>query len=396
MRLSRHRSQSKAWPVTKTAFFAFDIAEAAQIRRIQSVRSLGHDVASVSFRRANMNAEFQPDWPDLPMGTVENNDFVRRALRVCASIFRVWRKRHFLDDHTVWIARNFDLLAIACAVRFLSRRKDVKIVYECLDIHGLFTRDDAVGKGMRWLERRMLAQIALLIISSPGFERHYFSPVQGYSGPTALIENKLWLGDAEVPRPAAKPAARDVLTLGWVGSLRCKDSLAILVETASQMGDRLQLRMHGNVHSHAIPDFQAQIEAHENISYHGAYAYPHGLAEIYSACDLVWAQDLWQRGANSDWLLPNRIYEASYFGCPQIAVAGTETGRRMEEAGLGYTVPEATPDALISLLKRLDFAKVASLSAELLEQPDRAFRLTPEDIAAHLAPVLADGTNDYA
>jgi hypothetical protein len=37
--------------MARVVFFAFDIAEAAQLRRIDSLRALGHGVASVSFRR---------------------------------------------------------------------------------------------------------------------------------------------------------------------------------------------------------------------------------------------------------------------------------------------------------------------------------------------------------
>ena len=374
--------------MAKVTFFAFDIAEAAQIRRIEAVRSLGHAVASVSFRRANMNTDFQPDWPDLPLGAVRNNDFLRRGLRVAASILHVWRQRDRLAGSPVWIARNFDLLAIAWAVKALSGRSDVQLVYECLDIHGLFTRAGPVGGVMRGLERRLLGRIALLIHSSPGFERHYFTPVQRYAGPVALIENKLWIGEDDLPRPASARATGAPLVLGWVGSLRCRKSLLILAEAARRMGGALRVEMHGNVHAHAIPDFAAILEAHPGLSHHGAYSYPDDLSAIYQSCDLVWAQDLWQRGANSDWLLPNRIYEASFFGCPQIAVAGTETGQRVAEAGQGFVLPEATADALVALLRGLTPARITSVSAELLAKPDSDFRLMPRDLAERLSPVL--------
>lgn len=337
-----------------------------------------------------MNRDFTPDWPDLPLGQVENNDFARRGLRVLSSIIRVLRNRAVLAESPVWIARNFDLLAIAWAVKALSGCRDVKLVYECLDIHGLFTKPGPIGAVMRWMERRLLANVALLIISSPGFERSYFKPVQGYGGPTALIENKLWLGAADLPRPLAPREPGAPLRLGWVGSLRCRKSLLILAEAARQMGDRLRIVLHGNVHAHAIPDFDAILAAHPTMSHAGAYSYPDGLGPIYTACDLVWAQDLWQPGANSDWLLPNRIYEASYFGCPQIAVAGTETGRRVAEAGLGFALPEASAAKLVALLEALTAAQIRQASAKLLEMPDDAFRLFPAEMAEHLSPVLGE------
>ena len=374
--------------VTKVTFFAFDLNEASQIRRIEAVRSLGHEVASVSFRRDNMNAGFEPDWPDLSLGTVRNNDFLRRGLRVMASIIRVWKNRRRLADSPVWVARNFDLLAIAWAAKVLSRRRDVRLVYECLDIHGLFTRGGPIGAVMRWLERGLLSRIALLVISSPGFMRAYFGPVQGYDGPVALVENKLWIGDDTLPRPDTPRQSGEVLTVGWVGSLRCRDSLLILAETAKTMGDRLHIVLHGNVHTHAIPDFDAILAAHPNMSHSGPYTYPDGLGPIYRSCDLVWAQDLWQRGANSDWLLPNRIYEASYFGCPQIAVAGTETARRVAEADLGFVLPDASPQALTTLLRNVAAEDIAAISTHLLDRPDGDFRLFPDELAELLSPVF--------
>jgi len=374
--------------MSRVTFFAFDISEAAQIRRIEAVRMLGHEVVSVSFRRSNMNADFVPEWPDLPLGAVENNAFGRRALRVVSSIMRTWRARAHLDDSKVWIARNFDLLVIAWVTKVLQGRTDVRLVYECLDIHGLFTRPDQIGKVMRAMERFLLRRIALLITSSPGFQKNYFDPVQGFAGPVALIENKLWLGARHLDRPKHPRQSATPLVLGWVGSLRCRTSLRILAEAAAEMGDGLRVHLHGNVHRHAIPDFDVIVAAHPNMTYAGAYAYPDDLAGIYGGCDLVWAQDLWQRGANSDWLLPNRIYEASYFGCPQIAVAGTQTGLRVVEAGQGFVVPTASSDALVGLLESLTPEAVIDRSADLLNRPDALFCLQPAELEKKLAPVL--------
>lgn len=377
--------------LARIAAFAFDIAEAAQIRRIQSLRALGHDVVSLSFRRANMNHAFQPDWPDLPLGVTANESYLRRLTQLARALVRSVRGRAILAETDVWIARNFDLLVLAALVRRLTRRRDVRLVYECLDIHGLFTREDAVGRAMRWAERQALAATDLLVVSSPGFLDNYFASVQGYSGPTALVENKLWLGDGPFARPKGPRNADPTrpLRLGWVGSLRCAASLDILAGVANQMGQGVEIALHGNVHRHVVPRFDDILAAHPNVQHHGAYAYPQDLAAIYTSCDLVWAQDLWQRGANSDWLLPNRIYEASFFGCPSIALAGTQTGGRVVSGGLGFAVNAATADAVVALLAGLSRDEIAMAGTRLLAMPDAAFRLMPDDLAQALEPVLA-------
>lgn len=374
--------------MSHVAFFAPDIAEASQIRRIDGIRTLGHEVVSVSFRRDNMNREFRPDWPDVPLGTTRNNRFLRRAGSVATGIVRALGQRAALADADVWIARNLDMLGLAWAVRFLAGRRDVRIVYECLDIHSLMTRPGPVGAAMRRVERALLARASLLVVSSPAFVSHYFGPVQGYSGPTALLENKLWVGRRAVPRPDAPPEREGPLVLGWVGSLRCARSFAILCETADRLGDGIRIVCHGNLHAHAVPEFETELAKRANMSWSGPYAYPDGLAAVYADCDLVWAQDLWQAGANSDWLLPNRIYEAGYFGCPQVAVDGTETARRIAADGLGFTLPDAGAGALCALLEGLDRGTVRAASARLLAMPETAFRLHPDEIGRALSSVL--------
>ncbi|MEO0703305.1 MAG: glycosyltransferase [Pseudomonadota bacterium] len=376
--------------MTRIAVFAFDIAEAAQIRRIQSLRALGHDVVSVSFRRANMNPNFRPQWRNLPLGITANHSYLRRMWQLARALVRTVRGRPFLKDTDIWIARNFDLLVLAALVRRITGRRDVRLVYECLDIHGLFMQAGLKGRLMRWAERRALAATDLLVLSSPGFLRHYFEPVQGYNGPTALIENKLWLGTEPYVRPKGRrtPDPARPLRLGWVGSLRCAASLDILEGVAKAVGGQVEIALYGNIHRHALLRIDYVLDAHPNIHYHGPYAYPDDLAAIYDACDLVWAQDLWQRGANSDWLLPNRIYEASFFGCPSIALSGTETGRRVRDLGLGYAVDAPTADAVVSLLGQLSPDEIAGAGNRLLEMPETAFRLMPDELTEALAPVL--------
>ncbi len=369
--------------------FAFDLTEASQIRRIRSLKMLGHDVISAAFRRGNMNAQFTPDWANIDLGFVANESYCKRIIGILRAIRIVVRKRDALKSVDLLIARNFDLLVVAWAAKSLCGMRDVPLVYECLDIHGLFTKSGPVGTVMRWCERRLLARTQLLIVSSPGFVTHYFAAIQKYRGPHNIVENKLWFDGPPVPRPKRRtPGA--VLALGWVGSIRCAPSLKVLMQAADHFGDRITLRIHGNVHRHAVPDFDDEIAKRDNVAYFGTYDYPTGLADVYAGCDLVWAQDLWQRGANSDWLLPNRIYEASWFGCPSIAVADTETGRKVAADGLGFTIDQPTAGALIDLLGNRDRDRIEEISQRLLAMDDVRFMLRPADIQDALTPVMQE------
>jgi len=377
--------------MTRVVVFGFDAAESSQIRRINSLVQTGHDVVAFTMRRTNMNVDFQPSWKNIHLFNVPNEQLFRRMLILLLSMFKIaWHRREIVTAD-VLIARNFDLLLLAQVARWLALRPKMPLIYECLDIHGSFSSPSRKGRAFRAIERRLLGHIDLLVVSSPGFIDNYFKPLQGYHGPVALLENKIWFGDRIPPRrnSAANVEGGKPWVIGWVGSLRCDPSFGILLEIAERMGEAVRIEMHGNVHHHVVPDFEARISGRSNITYHGPYKYPQGLAEVYSRCDFVWAQDMWLPGANSDWLLPNRIYEASYFGCLSIASSRTETGRKIERDGLGYTVEVATADHLQALLERLGPLEVEQRRARLLAAETSSFVYSPSELTRVIEQAVA-------
>lgn len=381
------RAEAQVKSPAKLLVFGADAAEAAQIRRMRSYLACGFDVAGFMMRRANMNRDFEPFWDNTHLYDTENESPGRRLAAVLGSILKLRAHRDKLAGADVIVARNLDMLAIAVAARRMIKPRPA-LIYECLDIHGLMTNPGVKGRMVRAAERRLLAQTSAIMISSPAFHREYFGPVQGWDGPVSVVENKLWIDNGALRRPA--PPTESVpddwsverpMVIGWVGTLRCARSLALLAEAADRLGPRLQVAMHGVVHGHAIPEFDRVLAARPNMTWHGPYDYPDDLARIYGACDLVWSQDLWQWGTNSTWLLPNRIYEASYFGCPSLAVDGSETGRRVGD-GLGWTIPGPDPEALVELLSRLTPAEVFDRRTSLISRPEAEFLQGIDEIAA--------------
>ena len=367
----------------KLIVFGYDAAEAAQIRRIRSYLACHYQVQGFTMRRGNMNENFAPFWPNIHLGNVRNASFRSRAGKLIAALPTIYRNRQLLDGADAIVARNLDMLGLAAFAQMLTPNGRPMLIYECLDIHSMMTSQGLVGWLARRLERLLLRQCNLLIVSSPTFLTAYFEKEQGWGGRSAVLENKLWLEDDPPPPPRPKPSevsrADGPIRLGWVGTLRCSWSLSILAEVARQMGPDIDIRMHGVVHTHALPDFDEVLATHENVSYAGPYNYPHDLADIYASCDVVWSQDLWQWGTNSTWLLPNRIYEASYYGCPSIAVDGTETSRRVSE-GLGWVVPHPDAESLIACLNSISPSALDRARKSLLSRPEEDFRLTPHEV----------------
>lgn len=371
----------------KLAVFGTDAAEAAQVKRMDSYLACGFDVQGFMMRRANMNTDFEPFWNNLHLSDVGNENPIGRIWAVLKSIPKVIANRRLLRDTDIIIARNLDMLLIAAIAQKLAPGGKPRLIYECLDINNMMTGTGAKNRFFRWIERRLLDKTDTLIVSAPAFIDNYFAPVQGWSGRTVLVENKIWVNDpSALPRPTPEsvptraPISDDApLTVGWIGTLRCQQSLDLLVAAAKALGPKVKIAMHGVVHYHAVPDFDATLAANDNLVFHGPYDYPTGLAEVYAACDVVWSQDMWQWGTNSTWLLPNRIYEASYFGCPSLAVAGTGTGDRVDQ-GLGWTIPAPTADALIDLLTSLTADDITAMRKAILARPDAEFLQSAEEI----------------
>ena len=266
--------------MAKVVFFASDMSETAQLRRIRSVRRAGHRVASFGMRKAATPPH--PDWPHVELGQIANERLWRRLVQIIKALRPVIAGRGVLADADLLVARNIDMLVLTWVAQRIAGR-DIPVIYECLDIHGIFTRRDIVGRIARAVERIMLRRAALLVVSSPGFVEHYFRPVQNHGGAWHLLENKLWFEDHPLPRPAAPRDPGRPLVLGWVGAIRCGPSLDLLCATARACGASVTVLIRGVIHDHALPDFHTRIARIPNIRYDGPYRYPDGLTGVYGS-----------------------------------------------------------------------------------------------------------------
>jgi len=165
------------------------------------------------------------------------------------------------------------------------------------------------------------------------------------------------------------------LRIGWIGNLRCPRSMDLLDQLGRDFAGRVTLKFHGYPALTEIPDFQARVDANPAIEFAGRYKAPDDLASIYNGLDVVWSGDFMDAGFNSDWLLPNRVYEGGWFGCPPIAPAACETGRMVDEANTGFTVDERIEETLPALIDNLlgDPSEIANARARLLALPDENF-----------------------
>jgi succinoglycan biosynthesis protein ExoL len=323
------------------AFFGPERTDARCIKRIAALQDHGWKVLGFLFHRdRGQPAPPAPPWEHVDLGTTYNRRYFHRAWCLLRSFFRVWKLRHRLRECRALYAINPDNALLALFARWAAGRK-IPLALEIADVQPVMTRRGPAARALRWLERRILRRSALLVTTSPGFLHYYFTPVQRYTGQVFMLENKVYpsraLTAARQPRSAPAAGGRPWI-IGYFGVFRCQRSLDTICRLAAALPDHVRFHLHGVPGGMDPAAFHEQLRHHPNIHCAGPYQYPGDLPALYAAVDLNWCFDYSAPGANSAWLLPNRLYEGGLLHTPALVEEGTETARWVQARGLGWAL----------------------------------------------------------
>lgn len=371
-------------------YFMWDRTDAGTIKRARSIAAIGYHLIGFSFHRRRYDNDSRPEWENVDLGLVADKSYLGRLPNLVMALWLGWTMRKRLRATSLFLARGLDLALLALAVRFLVGGR-MKVVYEVYDVHFTLLEDGLRGRLFRWLERRVLARIDMLAVTSPDYVGEYFVKRQGYKGRQWVVENKL-PGDMLAASPAMVDGKRGwkgdrPLVLGWFGALRCNESLDILRRAALALPDDLEVHLRGWPSEMPIEEFQAIVDAVPNMTFFGPFKSPEDLADIYGKIDLNWAIDLQFRGGNSDWLLPFRIYEGGFHAVPALGARGLATGAKVEAGNLGWTLGEPYAENLAAFIRDLDPESYAEKKAHLARLPRTGFA-GDDDLAAMFAWLL--------
>jgi hypothetical protein len=325
------------------------------------------------------------------LGWTQDGKFLHRIGSVALVACRLERLQNILAGCSVVIARNLEMLLLAARAR---RRylPNAPLIFECLDIHRLLLRSDLIGQFLRTIETRLVEQVDLVLTSSPRFVREYFRP-RNLHPPIKILENKILLPDHSFDRSTQQPrSSGPPWKIGWFGMLRCRRSFEILSSVARESGGRLQVVIAGRPSPKEFPNFADMVAKAPFVTFSGPYRLEQ-LPALYGGVHFSWAVDYFEQGLNSSWLLPNRIYESSFFGAVPIASEGVETANWLAEKQIGLTLagePEAALNHLVSTMagwryRQLFDALQRIPATELVETTESCHELivTLENIKAH-------------
>ncbi|MBZ9710111.1 glycosyl transferase family 1 [Mesorhizobium sp. ESP7-2] len=364
-------------------YLVHDVSDPAVRRRTTMLRAGGARVTLAGFRRTvNPIADVEGLRP-IDLGATRDGRFPHRLAAVAKAAVSLRTKLRGTPRPDLIIARNLEMLALARRARSAFGAA-VPIVYECLDIHRLVLRDDALGKTLRATERHLARDVKLLVTSSPAFIANYFKPFRQVAAPVELVENKYFEAAAVLPgeREAVEGPVAPPWRIGWFGALRCRRSLELLAGFTRRMEGRFEIVLRGRPALSEFPDFHAFVDAEPYLSFCGPYRNPEDMAAIYQDVHFSWAIDFFEEGQNSEWLLPNRLYEGCRFGAVPISMDNTETGRFLRQRDIGVLLPQATPEALETALGRMEQHRFGRLKARVLAHNPRMWSYDRSDCSA--------------
>lgn len=371
----------------RVAYFLHHVEDSAYRRRIAMLEEGGADVVALGFAREADAAPRIGSAPLIVLGHTQAARFSHRIMAVCKALLMLPRWSVHLAGCEVIMARNLECLLLAVCAR-AWRGQGQAIHYEVLDIHRLMLREDRIGRALRSLEGWLLRRCGGLIVSSPAFDQQYFQRFHAHRPTCLLLENKVYPavegGQPVAPNPLPGPTP---LRIGWFGVIRCRKSLLMLAQLVEQSHGQIEVHIRGKVAATAIPDFDAVLQRHAGLHFHGPYRNPEDLGRIYGEVDVAWAIDFFEEGQNSLWLLPNRLYESCANGCVPLALSGTQTNRWLQDHGLGLTLEHFDLDTLVNCLSAFTPDALRRARQAIADQPTDRFQATRracEDLVARL------------
>jgi succinoglycan biosynthesis protein ExoL len=381
----------------RLAYFVHDLNDPSVHRRVRMLQAAGASVVLLGFFRGEPPPAIEGVAP-VPLGRTRDAALGQRTLAVLNSLLALPRWRGLLAACDAIIARQLETLVLAVVARRLHAPA-TPLVFECLDIHRLMNAPGPVGGLLRGIEGRLLARCQGVMVSSPDFVGAHFARWGKVPGRAILVENKVLAVERDgqaAPMPQARPPGPP-WRIGWYGMIRCARSLRLLADLVLARPGAVQVVIRGRIGQAFQPSFDAVVAATPGLAFEGAYDRRHDLARLYGAVHFAWAVDFTEEGGNSDWLLPNRLYEAGLFGAVPIARSEVATGAWLARRGVGVLLEGDVAAALDAFFGRLDAARHAALARALADRPDSDFLHTTADCVnlVHRLTAVAPGRAPY-
>jgi succinoglycan biosynthesis protein ExoL len=271
---------------------------------------------------------------------------LKRIVPTCAFAIAAIKHLYKMNPKCLY-TENVDMLVICSIYSFLKRGKPA-IIYEIADLNKLIIDQprslvvNLLQKVIIYTEMRLCRGVSLLVLTSERFYEIYYKNFFP-KNKTLILPN--------MPNLQAffsyKPKVSGKFTIGFIGVIRYKEQMKMLIKAAKKC--QVNLLFAGTGLDDEIENLCKDIP---NIKYYGKYDFDTEIASLYGKCDCIYSvydADL----NNVKVALPNKLYEAIFCELPIIVAKGTYLAALVKEMGVGIAVSHTDVNELIFVLEKL-------------------------------------------
>ena len=368
-----------------------DVTHPALILRLESFLAAGARVTGFTFTRDKFDLENVPRWDNVNLGKTLDRAYIQRIFAMIGAVFIMLRHAKTLRAADCVFTHQIDCHVVGILAKILSGSR-AKVVYEVDDVQEVFFKATLKGGVFRWIERLTLRFTDLLVLTSPGYQRGYFGPVQNWKGPVFILENKVQQVDPDAPPTSAGAAwesIRDRWVIAWFGTLRCPKSMDLLCALAERLGEKVEIYTRGYPTETGLDYYREKISRYPNITYDGRYKVPDDLEEMYGRAHFSWCFDFLDWEGNSQLLLPYRLYQGGYYGAVPLVAAGVEMAEHVDRLGVGHAFEAPYVEPLARFLEQLSWDDYAAERGKIMEIRRDAFLEDGRDVRSLLSTIAA-------
>ncbi len=223
------------------------------------------------------------------------------------------------EKPNVVVCSHWDMLLIATMFK-----NNEKIVYDNVDIPEFKIR--AIENIIIWLEKLALKRVEVSLLASRFYGELY------KSSRYIVLEN---LPVSEINSPANKNIDKDIVKIGFVGSVRHYDLLVNLIESI-QGKNNVELHIYGDGIAKEKLEKYCKMHSILEVFFHGYFDYRE-IRYIYEKLDVLWAAYPHQ-SRNVQYAISNKFFESIYYSIPCLFSNNTKLGDYVTENQLGITV----------------------------------------------------------
>ena len=290
------------------------------------------------------------------IGSLSNGNYLKRIGKYINSIQKL-KDILKTNQYDVLIVNNIDTLALF-KLSTLFKKTDTKIVIEISDLRSHTYTDSLKSKTMRVVEKFIFRFVDKLVVTSPKFYDMYYNRL--FHGKYFVLENKPL---SNMIPPKLEKVKNDKTIIGIVGLLLQGKPYQSLFETIKD-DDRFEVHIYGKgTYQDLVEEY---ADKYKNIKYFGEYNFFKDSAKIYASLDILYMPyDTTNGSLNNKIALPNKLYEAMYFGVPIITSSGTYLGELIEQYCIGETIKCCDSKELLNILNNIDSKKIIDSCSKL-------------------------------